>query len=222
MSPETPAGAARRRHLLVASCVAAAVAVCIGFLDRPAALWAHGLSPGVVAVFAAITVLGSSVPYLAATAVLAPLLHWGLRRPQAARRALFVFTAVAAAGLATDLAKVVFGRWRPLALFGPKAHYGFALFHHGYRHNSFPSGHASTAGALACALALLFPRWRALWFTVAAVAAASRVIVGSHYPADVVAGFWVGVVVTLAVAGSRWFRAALGGAGGSSHGGGGV
>lgn len=194
--------------------VAALVALCVLYLDRPAALWAHGLDPGVVRVFKRITVLGGSGPYLIATALLAPLLHWRLRRPLAARRALFVFAAVAVSGLATDLAKVLFGRWRPKALL-EQAAYGFEPLSYGYQHNSFPSGHATTAGALACALTLLFPRWRVLWFGAAAVVAASRVLVGAHYPGDVMAGFWFGAVLALALAGTRWFRAALAAPGGA-------
>ena len=62
---------------------------------------------------------------------------------------------------------------------------------------------------MACALALLYPRLRALWFAAAAVVAASRVIVGAHYPGDVLAGAWFGVVITLALGRTAWFREAL-------------
>ena len=135
-------------------------------------------------------------------------MQFRLRRPAAARRARFVFAAVAASSLTANLAKVVAGRWRPVELFGENPHYGFAWFEHGYNHNSFPSGHAATAGALACALTLLYPRWRALWFAAAALVAASRVLVGAHFPGDVVAGLWLGVVATIGLARSSWLRAA--------------
>jgi undecaprenyl-diphosphatase len=209
-SPAPPWGA--RVHLPVAALVAALVVACVALLDRPAALWAHGLGHGAVKLFKRVTVLGSSVPYLVATALLAPLLHWGFGRARAARRALFVFVAVAVSGLAVDVAKVLFGRWRPKALFEDPARYGFDFLSYGYVHNSFPSGHAATAGAVACALTLLFPRWAALWLGAGALVAASRVVVGAHYPGDVVAGFWFGAVVALALAGARWFRDAVAGA----------
>jgi membrane-associated phospholipid phosphatase len=59
---------------------------------------------------------------------------------------------------------------------------------------------------VACALALLFPRLRVLWFVAAAVVATSRVIIGEHYPGDVLAGAWFGVVITLALSRTAWFR----------------
>jgi len=58
--------------------------------------------------------------------------------------------------------------------------------------NSFPSGHATAAWALAALLTAYYPRWR--WaFCVGAVAVCwARLQLGSHYPADVVAGGVVG------------------------------
>lgn len=62
---------------------------------------------------------------------------------------------------------------------------------------SLPSNHATIAGALATALVFSAARaWLA--FTVAALVAASRVVLGVHYPHDVVTGLLLGaVVVTL-------------------------
>ena len=62
---------------------------------------------------------------------------------------------------------------------------------------------------MACALALLFPRLRVLWLVAAAVVASSRVIIGEHYPGDVLAGAWFGVVITLALSRTAWFREVL-------------
>ncbi|CAL9489676.1 hypothetical protein SUDANB95_03191 [Actinosynnema sp. ALI-1.44] len=61
---------------------------------------------------------------------------------------------------------------------------------------SFPSNHATIAGAAAVALA--WSGWRVGW-GLALVAAASRVFVGVHYPHDVVAGLALGAVVALLV-----------------------
>lgn len=193
-------------HLAAALCVGLAVAGCYLFVDRQAALRAHGLDPGLVAVFKKITLLGSSTPYLVAVAVLYPVLQFLLRRTGPAQRVLFLFAAIAASGVTVDLIKPVLARWRPSALFEAPSHYGFSFFKVGYAYNSFPSGHATTAFAVACALSLLYPRLRLPLFAAAAVAAASRVIVGAHYPGDVIAGAWFGVVVTLALARTAWFR----------------
>jgi len=198
-----------RRHILIALLLGGMVAGCYYFVDRPAAIWARGLAPEIVAVFKRITVLGSSTPYLIGLAVLYPILRFSLGRAVTAKRGLFVFSAIAISGLSVDLLKGILARWRPKAFFTEPMQYGFAFFKTGYEHNSFPSGHATTAWALACALTLLYPRWRVLWVGAAALVAASRVIVGAHYPGDVLAGAWFGVVVSLALSRTVWFRAAL-------------
>jgi undecaprenyl-diphosphatase len=64
---------------------------------------------------------------------------------------------------------------------------------------SFPSNHATIAGAAAVTLALV--RRTALWVTapLALLMASSRVFVGVHYPHDVAAGLALGAVVAYAV-----------------------
>lgn len=67
---------------------------------------------------------------------------------------------------------------------------------------SFPSGHAGGSAALYGALALLSLTWAARWARLVLVAAAtlvvcavaaSRVLLGVHYPSDVAAGIALGV-----------------------------
>lgn len=208
-----------KRHVLVALFLGALVAGCYQLVDRPAAIWAHSLDPAIVSVFKKITVAGSSAPYLVALAVLYAVLRFWPRRA-AAQRVLFSFSAIAASGLTVDLLKVTVARWRPKAYFDDPSQYGFAFFKTGYIHYSFPSGHATTAFAVACALTILYPRLRGVWIAVATVVAASRVIVGAHYPGDVLAGAWFGLVITLALSRTAWFRDALRSPGdGAGHGG---
>jgi undecaprenyl-diphosphatase len=64
---------------------------------------------------------------------------------------------------------------------------------------SFPSGHASTSFAGATILALLLPRFAIPFYALAAAIAWSRVYVGVHYPADILAGAVLGAGVALAV-----------------------
>ncbi|MDQ0715254.1 membrane-associated phospholipid phosphatase [Streptomyces luteogriseus] len=63
---------------------------------------------------------------------------------------------------------------------------------------SFPSNHATIAGASAAALALA--RRTLVWLTapLALLMAFSRVFVGVHYPHDVIAGLGLGALVALA------------------------
>jgi undecaprenyl-diphosphatase len=60
---------------------------------------------------------------------------------------------------------------------------------------SFPSNHAANAFAVAAVLAHRVPRWRWVWFAVAALLAYARVHVGAHYPSDAIAGAALGLAV---------------------------
>ncbi len=64
---------------------------------------------------------------------------------------------------------------------------------------SFPSNHATIAGAVAVAVLWSTLRLGMAVLVVAAAAAASRVVVGVHFPHDVVAGFLLGAVVAAAL-----------------------
>lgn len=201
-----PVRSRTRRQSLIVLFFGVLVAGCYFLADRPAAIWARGLDPQIVAIFDNVTLLGAYGPYLIVLAALYPVLRFLLRRGTSAKRALFIFTAIVISGSAVDLIKPVAARWRPAALFAEPSRYGFELFELGSVHYSFPSGHAATASAVACALSLLYPRLRALWIGIAALVASSRVIVGEHYPGDVLAGAWFGIVMTLALGRTAWFR----------------
>jgi undecaprenyl-diphosphatase len=61
---------------------------------------------------------------------------------------------------------------------------------------SFPSDHATTAGAIAVGLLLLHRRrWGIIASAAAIVMAVARVYVGVHYPGDVLAGLALGGLV---------------------------
>jgi undecaprenyl-diphosphatase len=109
--------------------------------------------------------------------------------------AYFIFTSIAFSGLITNGLKIVFGRLRPPKVEGAVP-WEAVPFTPGYDYASFPSGHSTTSGALAMALALLFPRF-AWWFIAAGILiAASRSFIGVHFPSDVVAGLALGAGFT--------------------------
>ncbi len=66
---------------------------------------------------------------------------------------------------------------------------------------SFPSDHATVAGAVAVGLLFADRRWGIIATALAIVMAFTRVYVGAHYPGDVLAGLLLGGLVSTA----GWF-----------------
>lgn len=111
----------------------------------------------------------------------------------------FVFASVAGSGIVASLFKNLYGRARPEHLVGDAVfQVHFAAFSSQWA--AFPSGHATTAGASAAVLALLFPRWRGPVVAAGVAIAITRIALGAHFPSDVVAGFAFGAGFTLMLA----------------------
>ncbi|MEZ5879762.1 MAG: phosphatase PAP2 family protein [Nitratireductor sp.] len=109
--------------------------------------------------------------------------------------AYFLFTAVALSGLITNALKFIIGRARPDEVSGPGP-WESVPFTSDYDYASFPSGHATTSGALTACLVLLFPRFRWLFIPLGLLVATSRNFIGVHFPSDVLAGLAVGTCFT--------------------------
>lgn len=111
--------------------------------------------------------------------------------------AFLVLGAVGLSGLTVNVLKYAIGRARPLYFgdFGVLALHPFAF---DARFAGFPSGHATTMGAVFGVALLLFPRRWYIALAITACIASTRVFVGAHYPSDTIAGFGLGCGIALA------------------------
>lgn len=105
--------------------------------------------------------------------------------------AAYMFLSVALSGIIANIAKRMIGRARP-PLFDADGAFHFKPFS-GALYESFPSGHATTDGAIAMALAILFPRYRIPILVIGAYFALTRLMVGAHYLSDITAGYSFGM-----------------------------
>lgn len=196
------------RLQLAAVVVGIAAALSMLLLDRWVANWAGSLGPGVNALFRTTSDLGVSTGYLVASALIFLACRIGARLSLSfdgearwrswSYAAGFAFAAVAASGIATNIVKALLGRFRPKLYFRDQL-YGFDFFHWKSDYLAFPSGHTTTAFAVATVLTILWPRHVAAYFLLALLVAASRVLSNAHWVSDVLGGGFVGIAVTLYV-----------------------
>jgi membrane-associated phospholipid phosphatase len=143
---------------------------------------------------------------LIAVAIVSPALR-GIQRSLLlglGTRLQFIFCAVAVSSLVTEVLKYSVGRGRPFV--GGEANaFHFSHFAGNPAYYSFPSGHATTAFALAFAVSVVWPKARVAMAVYAIVIAATRLVVVAHHPSDVVAGALVGIVGAMFV--RYWFAA---------------
>ena len=151
-------------------------------------------------------VLAVLAALLIAVAIVSPALR-GIRRSLLlglGTRLQFIFCAVAFSNLITEVLKYCIGRGRPFV--GGEANvFHFSHFAGNPAYYSFPSGHATTAFALALAVSAVWPQARIAMAFYALIIAASRLVLLAHHPSDVVAGAMVGIVGAMFV--RYWFAA---------------
>jgi len=112
-------------------------------------------------------------------------------RPRLKQAAVRSLIALAVSGLAVQTIKHLTGRPRPkladqgVSAWGPSLHSG---------HDSFPSGHAYSAFAMAAVFSYFYPSGRWIWYSLAVLVAFTRVYINAHFPSDVFVGGLLGVL----------------------------
>jgi membrane-associated phospholipid phosphatase len=203
-----PLAAPTRGAIAAGSLIAAALAVAVP-LDASLASLAARAPQALVAVGQFVTGFGTSEYMFAFSALIGIIAVVALGRGHTAwhgaslrlvaERALYVFAAVAVSGIVDQALKHLIGRARPRLLHvdGP---FHFEPLSLPDVLASFPSGHTTSAFAAGVALALMRPAWRGRLLGAACLIGASRVLVGAHYPSDVVGGAALGTAVALVLA----------------------
>ena len=189
----------------IAAVFASLILAMVLFADPLFLMFLDDRNATTIAVFERVTVLGLSDSILYPTGALLLAISLlparSLARPtrlrlhEIALTAYFLFTTIAFPGLIANFLKNLIGRARPH--FAPDGVVWASWpFHDNYQFASFPSGHATTAGAAAMALALLAPRYRVFVLLVGFWVALSRPVLGVHFPSDITAGFCLGAGFT--------------------------
>jgi membrane-associated phospholipid phosphatase len=140
----------------------------------------------------AVNPIGYGVTLLVVTLGLCAL-GWCAKRPRLCEAAWFASWTFVIAGVFEFSLKHLVGRPRPDAAamsmlpIGPSYTPNF---------DSFPSGHATSVFAVACAFAYFYPRLRWPLYLLAMCIALGRLYLDRHYVSDVLAGALIGTVVT--------------------------
>jgi undecaprenyl-diphosphatase len=135
-----------------------------------------------------------AVPLLAA----ATFALWLLARPGGSRKwKLASASVLAASGVALLVNQIIAKLWsreRPFA-----AHHSAHVWGSRSHDPSFPSDHASAAYAIAFTVFMFDRVAGSIFLAAATVIGVGRILVGAHYPADVLAGILVGLGAALLV-----------------------
>mgnify|MGYP001368295908 CR=1 FL=1 len=109
-----------------------------------------------------------------------------------AKRKIYAgFLGMLVAGFVTWVIKIGTGRVRPNGLFY-QGNINWDPLSLENLHHSFPSGHATAAGALMMFLIIGFPRFRFVWIGFALWICVTRVLTGNHWPTDTAMGLFLG------------------------------
>lgn len=186
-----------KKQLFIAITILLIIIASYLFIDQKAVWWCnHHVSALDKETFKKITQYGESTFYLIGFALGFLIFRFIWIKPVWESRSLFLFGSIAFSGIVTNIIKVIAGRHRPSELF-QEGLYGFDFFHIERAMTSFPSGHTTTAFALAMAITYLWPRSGIVMWIFAILIGISRLAIGAHYPSDIMAGAVVGVFSTL-------------------------
>lgn len=141
-----------------------------------------------------ITTLGKWILY-APLFILAGLFFRYVRKnPINEHRAWFLLACLLLTNIFSFVLKISLSRSRPDLLFNENL-FGFYWFKLNNLYWSFPSGHSITMGSLAAGLSILFPKYFYAFLGLALLVIMTRVFLYFHYLSDVMAGFYLSMLI---------------------------
>lgn len=181
--------------------ITATVTSCL-YLDHPLALFIRKL-------VLRRTLLAADLPDLLFLSVLAAtLLLWGgylyrhLRGIDDTRTGFFRLAActVPLAFVMKSVLKQLFGRMNTRVWLIHRPEHDFRWFQGGEGYTGFPSGHMAVFAAFMVSVWLCYPRFRPLYLVLMVVLGVALIATNYHFLGDVLAGAWLGVMVSVCVA----------------------
>jgi membrane-associated phospholipid phosphatase len=216
LSQPWPLGLTKANWGVFAAAFLAAMSLLLG-LDHWLSVEAHTQKADILDFFNQLTRWGESDWLLIPSATLLAICGLGARLlPRRRFKLAFVeltslsaliFVGIGLPSLVANIAKSLIGRSRP-PIFDTVGSLAFHPFAFDFFYQSFPSGHTTTAFSAAIVLGFLAPRWFRLGLLYAVAIGTSRLVLGVHYPTDVLCGAVLGTLGAYAVrnyfAGRRW------------------
>lgn len=168
------------------------VIIAYYYIDRPLAQAFHDLNLRSHLPLQLISALGKWSLYAALFFIGGSYFRYVRPNALLERRFVFLLGCLLIPNVIGFFLKVIVSRARPDLLFSANE-FGFYWFQLKDLYWSFPSGHAVTVAALLVGLWVLFPRYVLIYFAVAVLISATRVLLYKHYVSDVLFGFYLGL-----------------------------
>tara|TARA_B100000683_G_scaffold48428_2_gene45514 strand:+ start:1269 stop:1835 length:567 start_codon:yes stop_codon:yes gene_type:complete len=157
-------------------------------LDHDLFQWANAWGPGLLGVFFETVTWWGHFGVCGSVLILLMVANRRIYNVSIPWKGLLLYSALVSA--AVVLMKIGFDRSRPAAIFGPDE---FVVLGETLLRRSFPSGHTATAAWAFCVVVFIRanPFFSILFGALALLVGVSRIVVGAHFPADVLMGYLI-------------------------------